>query len=41
MKQSYRESDPDNLDMQEKIDTLDELLGDSEVKQALLKKLIG
>lgn len=39
MKQVYRESDPVDPDTKEKIDKPDELLGDPEVKQALLKKL--
>lgn len=39
VKDSYRETDPDDVDTQEKIDTLDELLEDPEVKAALLEKL--
>ena len=39
MKESYKESDPADTDTQGKIDTLDQLLEDPEVKKALLEKL--
>jgi integrase len=39
IKESYKETDPDDTDTQEKIDQLDELLDDPDVKQALLEKL--
>jgi hypothetical protein len=39
LKQSYAETDPEDTDTQEKLDTLDDLLDDPEVKAALLKKL--
>ena len=41
MKHSYRETDPGDAETMEKIDTLDELLADPEVKAALLEKLKG
>jgi len=39
MKQSYKQTDPEDTDTQEKLDTLDDLLDDPEVKTALLEKL--
>jgi integrase/recombinase XerD len=39
MKESYKQTDPEDTDTQEKIDTLDNLLDDPEVKAALLEKL--
>ncbi|MFB6217880.1 MAG: tyrosine-type recombinase/integrase [Halobacteriaceae archaeon] len=39
MKQEYRDSDPEDTDKQEKVDALDELLDDPDVKAALLEKL--
>lgn len=39
VKQDYRDTDPEDTGTQDKIDTLDELLDDPEVKAALLKKL--
>lgn len=39
MKQEYRDTDPDDTDKQEKIDALDELLDDPDVKAALLEKI--
>lgn len=39
MKQSYAETDPDDQDTQEKLDALDEILEDPEVKAALAEKL--
>ncbi len=39
MKESYKQTDPEDTGTQEKIDTLDELLDDPEVKAALLEKL--
>ena len=39
MKDSYKQTDPEDIDAQEKLDTLDELLNDPEIKTALLKKL--
>ena len=39
MKESYKQTDPEDTDTQEKLDTLDELLDDPEVKTALLEKL--
>jgi integrase len=39
MKNSYREVDPEDTDTQEKLDTLDDLLKDPEVKDALLEKV--
>ena len=39
MKQSYKQTDPEDTDTQEKLDTLDNLLDDPEVKTALLEKL--
>lgn len=38
VKLDYRDTDPEDTDTQEKIDTLDDLLDDPEVKAALLKK---
>jgi predicted small metal-binding protein len=38
VKQSYKESDPSD-DLNDKIDTLDELLQDPEMKEALLEKM--
>jgi len=39
VKRDYRETDPEDEDTVEKLDTLDELLDDPEVKAALLEKL--
>jgi len=39
VKQSFRETDPDDTETMEKIDALDELLDDPEVKAALLEKI--
>lgn len=39
IKDSYRETDPEDADTMHKLDTLDELLDDPEVKQVLLEKL--
>jgi len=39
VKESYRQTDPDNTETQEKIDALDELLDDPDVKTALLERL--
>lgn len=39
MKDSYKQTDPDDTATQEKIDALDDLLDDPEVKAALLEKL--
>lgn len=39
VKQSYRETPPEDEDMKSKLDTLDELLEDPEVKEALLEKI--
>lgn len=39
MKESYKQADPDDAETMEKLDTLDELLDDPEVKTALLEKL--
>ena len=39
MKESYKQTDPEDTDTQEKLDTLDDLLEDPEVKTALLEKL--
>ena len=39
MKDSYRDVDPEDTDTMEKVDQLDELLDDPEVKAALLEKL--
>ncbi|GAA0214749.1 tyrosine-type recombinase/integrase [Halobaculum roseum] len=39
MKDSYREVDPEDVDTQEKIDALDDLLDDPEVKALLYEKL--
>jgi site-specific recombinase XerD len=39
VKESYREVDPEDSDTLEKIDVLDELLDDAEVKQALLARM--
>jgi len=39
MKESYKQTDPEDTDTQEKLDTLDTLLDDPEVKTALLEKL--
>jgi len=39
MKESYKQTDPEDTDTQEKLDTLDEILDDPEVKTALLEKL--
>jgi predicted small metal-binding protein len=38
VKESYKESDPSD-DLTDKIDTLDELLQDPEMKEALLEKM--
>lgn len=38
VKADYRDTDPEDTDTQEKIDTLDDLLDDPEVKAALLEK---
>lgn len=38
MKQSYRETDPEDMETMEKIDMLDDALDDPEVKAALLEK---
>jgi len=39
VKESYKQVDPEDTDTQEKLDTLDEILDDPEVKSALLEKL--
>ncbi|MFB6255565.1 MAG: tyrosine-type recombinase/integrase [Haloplanus sp.] len=39
LKRSYAETDPEDTDTQEKLDALDDLLDDPEVKAALLKKI--
>jgi integrase len=39
VKQDYRDTDPEDTDTLEKLDTLDDLLEDPEVKAALLEKL--
>lgn len=39
MKDAYRETDPEDTETMEKVDQLDELLDDPEVKAALLEKL--
>lgn len=39
VKGSYAETDPDDTDTMDKIDTVDELLDDPDVKQALLERL--
>jgi integrase len=39
VKESYKQVDPADTDTQEKLDTLDEILDDPEVKTALLEKL--
>jgi integrase len=39
MKESYKQSDPEDTDTQEKLDTLDDLLDDPKVKAALLEKM--
>lgn len=39
MKDSYRKADPTDADTLEKLDTLDELLDDAEVKETLLDKI--
>lgn len=39
MKESYKETSPADVETMDKLDTLDELLDDPEVKQALLEKL--
>jgi len=39
MKESYKQTDPEDTDTQEKLDTLDDLLDDPKVKTALLEKL--
>jgi integrase/recombinase XerD len=39
MKESYKKTDPEDSDTQEKIDQLDDLLDDPDVKAALLEKL--
>lgn len=39
LKQSYRETEPDDMETMDKLDTLDDLLDDPEVQAALLKKL--
>lgn len=39
MKDAYREVDPEDTDTMEKVDTLDELLADPDVKAALLEKM--
>jgi len=39
LKESYKQTEPDDTDTQEKIDELDDLLDDPEVKTALLEKL--
>lgn len=41
MKESYKQTDPEDTDTQEKLDTLDDLLDDPQVKAALLEKLGG
>ncbi|MDL0140844.1 hypothetical protein PNP85_15205 [Halobacterium salinarum] len=38
-KHPYKQVDPEDTDTQEKIDTLDDILEDPEVKAALLEKL--
>lgn len=38
MKDSYREADPEDSDTMEKVDKLDELLDDPDVKAALLEE---
>jgi hypothetical protein len=37
-KESYKQTDPEDTDTQEKLDTLDELLDDPKVKAALLDR---
>lgn len=39
MKDSYREVDPEDMDTQEKVDAIDDLLDDPEVKSVLLEKI--
>ena len=39
VKKSYKQTDPDDTETQAKIDKLDELLDDPDVKAALLDKL--
>jgi len=39
VKESYKQADPDDAETMDKIDTLDEILDDPEVKAALLEKL--
>lgn len=39
MKHSYRETDPDDAETMAKLDTLDELLDDPEIRTALLEKI--
>jgi integrase len=39
VKDSYKQTDPEDTEMQEKIDTLDDLLDDPKVKAALLEEL--
>jgi predicted small metal-binding protein len=39
MKESYKQTDPEDTDTQAKLDTLDEILDDPQVKTALLEKL--
>lgn len=39
MKESYKKTDPDDRETQEKIETLDELLDDPEVKAALVERM--
>ncbi|MFB6228928.1 MAG: tyrosine-type recombinase/integrase [Halobacteriales archaeon] len=41
VKESYKQTDPEDTDTQEKLDTLDDLLEDPEVKDALLEKVGG
>jgi hypothetical protein len=39
MKETYKQTDPEDTDTQEKVDALDELLEDPDVKAALIEKL--
>ncbi|GAB7009038.1 hypothetical protein [Halorubrum trueperi] len=39
MKESYRETHPDDMDTQDKLDALDDLLDDPDVKTALLSRI--
>jgi len=39
VKESYKQTDPEDTDTQEKIEVLDDILKDPDVKTALLEKL--